>query len=234
MKLTKEEFTGKLHHSAVSQECTWDDVAKVCQETIDYGFHTAYVLPLFVKAAREKFGPKLPLGTAISLPMGTAKTSIKILETEQAIDDGADSIDIVICVPRLLAGDYEYCSNELKAIVKAARAKKPDVILKVIVECNLLNYTQKVEAIKLVRDSGVDVIKSNTGSSGFGARVSDIRLMKEIAGDKIIVKAAGDSEDAGAAMELFLAGADHIGNSAEACWDMVNTFDDYYPHYENL
>ncbi len=229
--MDKKEFAFLFDYSAVSQMNTMEEVDHVCQETLDKGLGAAYFLPCHVKWAREKYGPDLFIGTAISFPFGTSDTCIKVAEGLQSIEDGATALDVVINVSMLKSNNFAYVKQDIDECVKAWKEKKPEITVKVICECADLTHEQKLEAFKIVKEAGADVIKTSTGWGSYGARVDDVMLMKEIVGDDLLIKAAGDFTNAGEALALVAAGADQLGNAYQDCDGALATFDEYIGHF---
>jgi len=174
-------------------------------------YHTASVCipPSYVKRAKQYVGDRLPICTVIGFPNGYQTTAVKCFEARDAVENGADEIDMVINLGDLRAGLFDCVLEEIRA-VKAACGDK---LLKVIIETCLLTEEEKMRMCEIVTLSGAEYIKTSTGFSKAGATREDVALMRRLVGEQVLVKAAGgiaDLEDARAFVEL---GADRLGTS---------------------
>ncbi len=196
-------------HTLLKQECTWEQIKKLCNEGMKY--HTASVcIPAsFVKQAAEYVNGKLPICTVIGFPNGYSTTAAKCFETEDAVRNGADEIDMVINIGDLKERNYDKVLNEINAVKKACGGK----VLKVIIETCLLTEEEKIKMCGIVNQSEADFIKTSTGFSKSGATADDIKLFAAHIRPPHKIKAAGGIstlEDA----ELFLElGAHRLGTS---------------------
>lgn len=216
--ITKEQFAKMQDHSILEPEATRADVRRRCEETLKYGFGATYVNQHYVSYAKELLQGKALVGTVIGFPFGANTTKIKIAEGLDAVDNGADTMDVVINISRLKSGEADYVKDELNAFVKAIKAKKPEIIVKVIIETCFLTHDEKVAACKIVADSGADYIKTSTGTGTAGCRIGDIRLMKKVCGDKVKIKAAANIKSIEDALAVIDEGATAIGeNSGIQC-----------------
>jgi len=217
--ITKEQFARAQDHSVLGTYTPKEEVKKFCEETIAYGFACVYVNPCDVQYAKSIVGDRAKVGTVIGFPQGANTTAVKIFEGQNAIDNGADELDIVINVSRLKDGDTEYVSGELIDFNRAMKQKKPDVIVKVIIECFYLTHSDKVTAAEIVAGSGVDYIKQSTGTTPNNSfTLGDTKLLKAIVGERVKIKSSGwiiNIEDAIGSMEF---GASRIGNSLGVKW----------------
>jgi deoxyribose-phosphate aldolase len=217
--LTKEQFARMQDHSILGTYCARKDVKKFCDEVLQYGFAAVYVNPCDVAYARSIIGDKAGVGTVIGFPQGANTTKTKIFEGLDAIDNGANELDIVINVSKLKEGDTEYVKNELVEFTKAVKAKKPDVCVKVIIECYYLTHAEKIVACNIVAESGADYIKHSTGTTPNNSFcLGDTKLIKAIVGDRVKIKSSGwiiNIEDAIGSIEF---GASRIGNGCGPQW----------------
>jgi deoxyribose-phosphate aldolase len=217
--LTKEQFAAMQDHSCLGNYVSHDDVVRFCNEVLQYGFASVYVNPCDVKLAKSIIGDKAGVGTVIGFPQGVNTTETKIFEGLNAIDNGATELDIVINISKLKDGDHDYCRNELTEFTKAMKARKNDVIVKVIIECYHLTHAEKIAACYIVADSGADYIKQSTGTTPNSSfNLGDIKLMNALVGDRLKIKSAGwiiNLEDAIGTVEF---GASRIGNSIAPQW----------------
>jgi deoxyribose-phosphate aldolase len=155
-------------------------------------------------------GSDVKVATVVGFPLGATDSDTKRYETEAAIDNGAQEFDVVINIGRLKDGDDEYVVRELRDVVDAADERP----VKVIIETCLLTSTEKIRACRIVLDAGAQFVKTSTGFSTGGATVEDVKLLREIVGEKFGVKAAGGIRDTQTALAMIEAGADRLGTSA--------------------
>ena len=204
-----QEILGKCDHTLLAQTATWDEIRSICDDGMKY--HTASVcIPRsFVKRAKEYVGDRLAICTVIGFPNGYNTTAVKLAETVDALENGADEIDMVINIGELKAGNTEYVLNEIR-ILKAACGEK---ILKVIIETCLLTEEEKVTMCRLVTEAGADFIKTSTGFSKAGATFEDIALFAANIGPGVRMKAAGGISSIEDAEKFIELGASRLGTS---------------------
>ena len=207
MKLN--EILSKCDHTLLAQSATWAEIKAVCDDGIKYGTASVCIPASHVKQAKEYVGDKLAICTVIGFPNGYATTAVKVLEARDAIENGADEIDMVINLGELKARNFGYLMNEISEI-KAACGEK---ILKVIIETCLLSEPEKMEMCRLVSLSEADYIKTSTGFSTAGAPREDVKLMRECCDERVKVKAAGGIASLEDAAEFIALGADRLGTS---------------------
>lgn len=206
MKLNKY-----IDHTKLGPTITLKEIKKLIAEAKEYDFKSVCVDPIYVKVAKEALlKTDVLVCTVVGFPAGTSKTEVKVFETEQAIADGADEIDMVISQNKLLNGDFDAVYEEIKAIKKACG----DKLLKVIIETSNLTDGLKVKACELAKRAGADYVKTSTGFSGGGANLSDIKLMRKTVGKDLGVKASGGVRTYEDAMKMIEAGATRIGASS--------------------
>ena len=199
-----------VDHTLLAPEATWDDIKAICDDGIRYGTASVCIPACFVKRAAVYVGGEIPICTVIGFPCGYSTTDAKVKETEDAVKNGADEIDMVINIGALKDGDLDYVLNEIKAVRAACQGK----VLKVIIETCLLDEYEKIKMCELVSQSGADFIKTSTGFSTGGATEADIRLMRETVGPDMGVKASGGVRTREDAERMIAAGASRIGASA--------------------
>jgi len=204
-----KDILSKCDHTLLSQTATWNDIRAILDDGMKYKTASACIPPCFVKQAKEYVGDRLAICTVIGFPNGYNATSVKKFETEQAIADGADEIDMVINIGELKAGNYDYVKNEIAQLKKACGNK----ILKVIIETCLLTDEEKIVCCKLVTEAGADFIKTSTGFSTAGATFGDVDLMVKNVGKGVRVKAAGGIKSIADAEKFIELGADRLGTS---------------------
>ena len=207
--INKNEILSKVDHTFLKQTATWNDIRELCDDAIRYNTASVCIPPSFVKKAKEYVNEKMKVCTVIGFPNGYNTTDVKVFETSNAIQNGADEIDMVINIGMLKGKEYDAILNEINEIKKACG----DKILKVIIETCLLTEEEKIKMCDIVSNSNADFIKTSTGFSTAGATIEDIKLFKKhIKNDKKIKAAGGISsfEDA----ERFIEeGASRLGTS---------------------
>lgn len=196
-------------HTLLKQESTWAQIKEVCDDGLKYGCASVCIPASFVKQAADYVGNELKICTVIGFPNGYSTTAVKVFETEDAIRNGADEIDMVINIGWLKDREYDRLRDEIRQ-VKAACAGR---ILKVIIETCLLSEEEKVRMCGIVTEAGADFIKTSTGFSAAGATFDDIRLFAEHVGEGVRMKAAGGIKSFGDAEEFIRLGADRLGTS---------------------
>lgn len=205
----KEEILKKVDHTLLKQTSTWEDIKKLCDDAIKCNTASVCIPPCFVKQAKEYVGDKMKICTVIGFPNGYNLTKVKMYETEQAVADGADEIDMVINVGKLKEKNYDYILNEINGIKSKCNGK----ILKVIIETCLLTGEEKIKMCEIVSQSDADYIKTSTGFSTGGATLEDIELFKKHMKNGKKIKAAGGIKNFDDAEEFVKAGADRLGTS---------------------
>lgn len=207
--MDRNKILSTVDHTLLTQNATWEDIKQILDDGIKYNVASACIPASYVKKAKEYVGDKLPICTVIGFPNGYSTTAVKIFETEDAIKNGADEIDMVININDVKNENFDAILEEIKDIHKACNGK----ILKVIIETCLLTEEEKIKMCEIVTKSGAEYIKTSTGFSTGGATFNDIALMKKYVGKGVKIKAAGgisSLDDAAKFMEL---GADRLGTS---------------------
>jgi deoxyribose-phosphate aldolase len=200
-----------IDHTLLKPDATERDIKKLCEEARCHQFYGVCVNGCWVPSARETLkGSQVKVISVVGFPLGAMCQESKVAETEIAIKDGADEIDFVVNIGRLKQGDREYLMREFKNEVRAAQGRP----VKVIIETCLLSREEKILACRLAVDARVHFVKTSTGFGGGGATVADVRLMREIVGPDIGVKASGGIRDLETAVAMIEAGANRLGTSA--------------------
>lgn len=207
--MEKQEILKRLDHTLLKQTATWEQIKKICDEGMEYQTASVCIPPCFVKQAKEYVDDRVAVCTVIGFPNGNMTTAAKIFETEDAVKNGADEIDMVINVGDVKAGDYDKVLVEIKAIKAACCGK----LLKVIIETCLLTDEEKIKMCGVVTESGAEYIKTSTGFSTGGATFEDVKLMREHVGAHVKVKAAGGISSVEDAEKFIALGADRLGTS---------------------
>ncbi|BBW95547.1 deoxyribose-phosphate aldolase [Geobacillus sp. FSL W8-0032] len=207
-----ENMAKMIDHTLLKPEATEEQIIQLCREAKQYGFASVCVNPAWVKAAaRELSGTDVRVCTVIGFPLGATTPETKAFETNNAIENGAGEVDMVINIGALKSGDDELVERDIRAVVEAAAGK---ALVKVIIETALLTDEEKVRACQLAVKAGADYVKTSTGFSGGGATVEDVALMRRTVGDKAGVKASGGVRDRETAEAMIAAGATRIGTSS--------------------
>lgn len=204
-----KEILSKCDHTLLSTTATWEDVKTVLDDGIKYHTASACIPPCYVKRAKEYVGDKLPICTVIGFPNGYNATKVKNYETQVALDDGADEIDMVINLGDLKSGNYEKIKEEISLLKSTCK----DKILKVIIETCLLTEEEKIQMCKVVTEAGADFIKTSTGFSTAGATKEDVIIFKKHVGKGVKIKAAGGISSIKDAEDFISLGADRLGTS---------------------
>ena len=212
-------FSKYFDHTILKADATEKEIINLCEEAKKYNFASVCVNPCYVKKCVEILKETdVDVCTVVGFPLGSMSTESKLFETEQALKDNADEIDMVINIGKLKDKDYDYVKNEINLLKKACGNK----ILKVIIETCLLTDEEKIKACELSKEAGADVVKTSTGMSKAGAKKEDIILMKKVVGNDLGVKASGGIKDLNSAKIMIDAGATRIG-----CSSTVNIMEDY-------
>jgi deoxyribose-phosphate aldolase len=204
-----QKILSACDHTLLLQGSTWEEIKGICDDAIKYKTASICIPPCYVKPARDYAGDKIKICTVIGFPNGNMTTETKVFETKDALEKGADEIDMVINIGMLKAGEYDYVLDEIRQIKEACGSN----ILKVIIETCLLTDDEKIKMCELVTASGADYIKTSTGFSTSGATFDDVKLFAQHVGENVKIKAAGgisSLEDAEKFMEL---GASRLGTS---------------------
>ena len=204
-----KEILSKCDHTLLKQESTWEQIRTICDEGMANGCASVCIPAGFVKQASEYVGDKLKICTVIGFPNGYSTTPVKVFETEDAIRNGADEIDMVINIGWAKDGRWEDILAEIKAIKAACSGR----ILKVIIETCLLTEEEKVKMCEVVSVSGADFIKTSTGFSTAGATREDVALFKAHVAPHVQIKAAGGISSLQDAEDFINLGAQRLGTS---------------------
>ncbi|MDY6826692.1 MAG: deoxyribose-phosphate aldolase [Bacillota bacterium] len=206
-----ENMAGYIEHTLLKAEATEEDIRRLCREAKECKFYAVCINPSFVQqAVKELAGSAVRVATVIGFPLGATTTAVKTFEAAEAVAAGAAEVDMVIHLGALKSGDRDYVRKDINAVVRAAEGKP----VKVIIEAALLNDEEKVIACRLAEKAGAHFVKTSTGFGYGGATVADVRLMREIVGPAMGVKAAGGVRTAKDALLMIEAGASRIGTSA--------------------
>jgi deoxyribose-phosphate aldolase len=204
---------GMIDHTLLKADATRDQIAQLCYEARKYGFAAVCVNPTHVKLCSQLLqGSAVHVCTVVGFPLGATPPEVKAYEAQQAIDDGATEVDMVINVGALKSKDYALVEQDIATVARACHAG--GAILKVIIEAALLSDEEKVIACQLAKAAGADYVKTSTGFGPGGATVHDVNLMRRAVGPELGVKAAGGIKSYEDAQAMIAAGATRIGASA--------------------
>ena len=204
-----KEILARCDHTLLAQTATWEEIKAICDDGMKYQTASVCIPPSYVKRAKDYVGKRLQICTVIGFPNGYNTTAVKCAETADALQNGADEIDMVINLGDLKDGNDEKILAEICALKKLCG----DKILKVIIETCLLTEDEKLRMCKIVTASGADYIKTSTGFSTGGATRADVTLMRANVGKDVKVKAAGGIADLQDAEDFIALGADRLGTS---------------------
>lgn len=207
--MSKTEILSRTDHTILVQTATWDDIKTLCDDAIAYGTASVCIPPCYVKAAKEYVKDRMKICTVIGFPNGNTTTGTKMFETQEALENGADEIDMVINIGALRAKDYDYVENEIRQLKILCGER----ILKVIIETCLLTEEEKIKMCELVTRAGADYIKTSTGFSTAGATFEDVALFAEHIGPDVKIKAAGGISSFADAEKFVELGASRLGTS---------------------
>lgn len=199
----------KVDHTLLDVEASWEDIKLVLDDAARFHTASACIPPSYVKRAKQYVQEKVTICTVIGFPNGYSTTKVKVFEALDAIENGADEIDMVINIGKLKSGRFDYVENEIKQVKRACG----DKVLKVIIETCLLTDEEKLKMCKIVTSAGADYIKTSTGFSKSGASFHDIELFKQNVGENVKIKAAGGISNLEDAQKFIALGADRLGTS---------------------
>lgn len=207
--MDKKEVLSKVDHTLLAQVATWGDIKQILDDAMKYEVASACIPSAYVKQAAEYVQGKLAICTVIGFPNGYSTMATKVFEAGDAVDNGADEVDMVINIGFLKDGRYDEVEEEIRQIHQACKGK----LLKVIIETCLLTEEEKIKACELVTKAGAEYIKTSTGFSTAGATFEDVKLMREHVGKDVKVKAAGGISSFADAEKFIELGADRLGTS---------------------
>ena len=216
--MTAAELAGKIDHTLLTPETTPAEVERLVAEGAEHGFASVCVAPAHVVTATRAAAGRVKVCGVVGFPHGNSRATVKAIEATAAAKDGAAEIDMVAFLPNLLAQDVAATLAEVREVVAAVRAVRPDIVVKVIVESAVLmrqdGEARISAACEAVRRGGADFIKTSTGFHPAGGASADaVRLMRRHAGG-LRVKASGGIRDLATAQKMLAAGADRLGMSA--------------------
>ncbi|EYT95333.1 deoxyribose-phosphate aldolase [Enterococcus mundtii] len=206
------ELNRMIDHTILKADATKADVMRIIEEAKKHHFYSVCINPTWVALAKEELqGEPVAVCTVIGFPLGANTAETKAFETKNAIENGADEVDMVINIGALKTEQDDVVKKDIEAVVEAAKDR---ALVKVIIETALLEQAEIIKACELAKAAGADFVKTSTGFSTGGARVEDIRLMRETVGPEMGVKASGGIHNEAEAVAMIEAGATRIGTSA--------------------
>jgi deoxyribose-phosphate aldolase len=202
-----------IDHTLLKPDATQAQIAQLCHEARQYAFATVCVNPTHVKLCADLLkGSNVAVCSVVGFPLGATPSEVKAYETQQAIEDGATEIDMVINIGALKGGEYDLVEHDIAMVTRTCHNN--GAICKVIIEAALLNDEQKIKACELAKKAGADYVKTSTGFGPSGATVEDVALMRRVVGPTMGVKAAGGIRSFADVKGMVEAGATRIGASA--------------------
>ena len=208
--ISPEKLAKMIDHTNVNPDASKDDIKKLCDEAAKYNFSCACVTPTNVSPALEFLtGSEVDICAVVGFPFGTNKPETKAFEAQQAVEDGASEIDMVLNIGALKSGKNGFVIRDIGGVVEFSE----ESIVKVIIETALLNNEEKIRACILANKAGADFIKTSTGVGYPGANVEDVKLIKNTIGSEMKIKASGGIRDLKTALAMIEAGASKIGTS---------------------
>lgn len=206
-----QNFASMIDHTLLKADATRNQIEKLCEEAKKYEFASVCVNPTWVNLSAQLLAnTNVKVCTVIGFPLGATTSEVKAFETKNAIDNGAQEIDMVINIGALKNKEYEVVRDDIKAVVEAANG----TLVKVIIETSLLTDEEKVKACELSVEAGADFVKTSTGFSTGGATAEDVALMRKTVGPELGVKASGGVRNLEDMKKMVEAGATRIGASS--------------------
>lgn len=199
-----------VDHTLLAQTATWEEIRQICDDALAYHTASVCIPPSYVKRAAEYLAGRMAVCTVIGFPNGYQTTAVKCFETKDALDNGADEIDMVINIGDAKGGRFDAVTEEIRTLKKAVG----DHVLKVIIETCYLTEEEKIELCHCVTEAGADFIKTSTGFGSAGANLEDVKLLRANVGLQVKVKAAGGIRSIADMEDFINAGADRLGTSS--------------------
>lgn len=207
--MERERIYQAVDHTLLSQTATWEEVRQICDDAVTYRAASVCIPPCYVKRAAEYLQGKMSVCTVIGFPNGYNTTAVKLYEAKEALENGADEIDMVVNLGAVREGDYGVVENEIRALKELCGSR----VLKVIIETCLLTEDEKIRLCQAVTGAGADFIKTSTGFSTGGATFADVALLAEHVGPGVRVKASGGISSFSDAEKFMELGASRLGTS---------------------
>jgi deoxyribose-phosphate aldolase len=205
-----------IDHTILKADATRAEVKKYCEEAKHYNFASVVVNPYYTEfVCQELKDSGVKTCVVVGFPLGANSKEVKAFETSQAIEKGANEVDMVINIGALKDKNYDVVKEDVEAVVKAANKKAANkkAVVKVIIETCLLTDEEKVKVCHIAKQAGADFIKTSTGFSTYGSISQDVDLIRKAVGDKMGVKASGGIRSYEKAIEMIHSGANRVGAS---------------------
>jgi deoxyribose-phosphate aldolase len=204
-----------IEQTNIKPTATRADILNLCEEALQYRFFAVAVMPTWLSLVVDQLkGSDVRVAVGIGVPSGADTQETKLFAARQAMQFGAEAVDVVMNISAFKSGDFETVKNEIISIVKVVKDKSPLAEVKVIIECCYLNHEEKVVAARLVEKCGADIVKTSTGLGPSGATVEDVKLLRATVSPSVKVKAAGGIKTRKQALAMIEAGAERIGTSS--------------------
>ena len=208
--MDRENLFQAVDHTLLAQTATWEEIRQICDDALAYHTASVCIPPSYVKRAAEYLAGRMAVCTVIGFPNGYQTTAVKCFETRDALDNGADEIDMVINIGDAKGGRFDAITEEIRTLKKAVG----DHVLKVIIETCYLTEEEKIKLCHCVTEAGADFIKTSTGFGSAGANLEDVKLLRANVGPQVKVKAAGGIRSIADMEDFINAGADRLGTSS--------------------
>lgn len=203
------DILNKCDHTLLLQTATPSEIIALCDDALEFSTASVCVPPCYVKLCADYLKGRISVCTVVGFPNGNTTAAVKCFETREAVNNGADEIDMVINIGALKDGDYDYVRDEIKAVRKECEGK----VLKVIIETCLLTDDEKAKMCGIVYEAGADYIKTSTGFSKSGATFEDVKIFADNRKEGLKIKAAGGISSIADAEEFISLGAERLGTS---------------------
>jgi deoxyribose-phosphate aldolase len=208
--MKKKEIAGLIDHTLLRPDANHEDIKRLCREAIQYNFYSVCIHPFFVPPAKELLKDSaVKVTTVIGFPLGMILTEVKVYEAMNASLLGADELDIVINLGALKSGDWDTVRKDISDVITATKG----LVHKIIIETCYLSDDEKRKVVKIALEQGSEFIKTSTGFGHCGAKIRDIKIIKNIVGDNARIKAAGGIRTPKKLLSMLEAGAARIGTS---------------------
>ena len=203
-----------IEQTNIKPNATREDIFNICEEAIRYRFFAVAVMPTWVSFVTDRLeGTDVRVAVGIGVPYGADTPETKVFAARQAMEFGADAVDMVMNIGAFKSGDLGIVKTDIISVVEAVKDMKPLAEVKVIIECCYLDREEKILAAKLVEECGADIVKTSTGMGPSGATIDDVRLLRNAVSPSVKVKAAGGIRTRQQALAMIKAGAERIGTS---------------------
>lgn len=210
--MTRAQLASFIDHTILKPDAPTSAIEAACKEALEFGFFAVCFAPRHVERAQRLLADSpVRVATVVGFPHGDTLSRVKADETRAVIQAGADEVDMVIALGAATEDDWSTVENDIAGVVRAARGR---ALVKVIIEAAYLSDQQKIAVCRIARDAGANYVKTSTGFASSGARVADVKLMRQTVGPNVGVKAAGGIRDLASARAMIDAGASRLGCSA--------------------